>query len=82
MAISVQSGAIACTRSGTNWNDRQVNFYSYASHPAIDTAETFNVLCDNDHQQQFSDAMMDSRIYIYDIADKRLTGIRATYSCS
>jgi chromosome segregation ATPase len=52
-------------------------FYFYASHPSIDTAEKFNKQCDRAEESVAILGCYDGQnIYIYDITDSRLDGIR------
>lgn len=52
-------------------------FTLYATHPSIDDSQTFNAECDRKEQNTaILGCYTNDRIYIYDISDKRLDGIK------
>lgn len=61
-------------RSSMNGNGK---FYFYASHPAIEEAQDFNKQCDRKEQGTAVLGCYTGRfIYIYDVKDQKLDGIR------
>lgn len=72
------SSAIAnlVTESGMNSEGR---FLYYASEPQIDGREDFNAACrDKDSTNAILGCYVNDRIYIFNVTDKRLDGIKAT----
>lgn len=64
--------------SDSGMNDRG-KFLLYASQPSLNDAESFNQRCDNTEKTAAILGCYDGqRIYIYDITDSRLAGIRPT----
>lgn len=69
---------IASFAQQTGMNDKG-KFLFYVSHPSLEAAEDFNVLCDKtEHTAAVLGCYDGQRIYIYDITDPRLSGIRPT----
>ncbi len=62
----------------TGMND-QGKFLFYTSHPSLETAEAFNQQCEqHEHAAAILGCYDGVNIYIYDITDPRLAGIRPT----
>ncbi len=54
-------------------------FFFYASQPALETAQSFNTKCGRTEEKTaILGCYTGQKIYIYDIRDERLTGVRAT----
>lgn len=70
------SDAVAALAERATMNDRG-EFYFYASQPAIETAGTFNEKCTNREENTAILGCYNGRnIFIYDVTDPRLDGIR------
>lgn len=62
----------------TGMNDRG-KFLFYASHPSLETAQSFNEHCEKrEHSSAVLGCYDGQNIYIYDITDPKLDGIRPT----
>lgn len=67
--VSALTNRLALTSEGT--------FYLYASHPDIESAADFNSSCSRiENTTSILGCFSNNQIYIYDVTDKRLDGIR------
>jgi len=70
------SGQVTALADRASMNDRG-KFYFYASQPALENADTFNQKCDRKEQSTAILGCYTGRyIYIYNVTDEKLDGIR------